>query len=96
MRQAEVAVKRGNFFLKLGEAFRIRAYLVTYVQGQRTRNEFSHLFHVFFLHNFASWSAPIRKETVKESAPAAHPPEWSPSSPGFFPPRAPAAAGAAP
>lgn len=50
MRQAEVAVKRGNFFLKLGEAFRIRAYLVTYVQGQRTRNEFSHLFHVFFLH----------------------------------------------
>ncbi len=34
--------------------------------------------------NFASWSAPIRKETVKESAPAAHPPEWSPSSPGFF------------
>ena len=31
MRQAEVAVKRGNFFLKLGEAFRIRAYLVTYV-----------------------------------------------------------------
>lgn len=50
MRQAEVAVKRGNFFLKLGEAVRIRAYLVTCVQGQRTGDEFGHLFHVFFLH----------------------------------------------
>ena len=61
MRQAEVAVKRGNFFLKLGEAFRIRAYLVTYVQGQRTRNEFSHLFHVFsFMPRVVTAGVPMR------------------------------------
>ena len=50
VRQAEVAVEGGDFLLELGEAVRVRADLVAYVQGQGAGDEFRYLFHVFFLH----------------------------------------------